>query len=76
MSIHNQYGIGFDDLFELVRGKITWKKCPVCDANGRQYWDGKTGEGVCSSPSGIDPEFLESDGCENCNGLGFNLFRN
>lgn len=73
MIIHTRYGIEFDELYKYVRGQIIARKCPCCDSNGRQYWDGKTGEGVKDNPSGIDPEWLESDGCDNCNGLGFLL---
>jgi len=72
--IHSQYGIDLEDLQLLCKGKIQWRKCPDCDVNGLQYWDGKTGEGVNTSPSGIDPEWLERGGCETCLGLSYQLF--
>ena len=66
--------LDFDDLYRLVRGKIIWKKCVECDVNGTQYWDGATGLGVNNSPSGIDPEWLDSGCCDSCNGLGFKFY--
>lgn len=60
--------------YDLVRNKVSWKKCESCDANGRQYYDGSTGEGLSKSPSGIDKEWLECTSCEDCGGLGFILF--
>jgi hypothetical protein len=68
--IHTRYGLDFDELYKLVLGKIHWKKCPCCDNSGTVYLDSKTGEGESSSPSGIDPEWLDRGSCENCNGLG------
>lgn len=74
MSIHTRYGIEIDELKDLILGKIHWRKCPMCDADGRQYWDGETGMGVSASPSGINPEWLEWDNCDNCHGLGYILY--
>lgn len=73
--IHTQYGLDMDDLKELVQGRLHWKKCPMCDLNGIQYWDGETGEGLNNSPSGISPEWLASGNCEDCHGLGFYFYR-
>ena len=70
-SLHTRHGLDFSDLYKLVRGQVDVKKCPCCDINGHQYWDGSTGMGLNSSPAGIDPENLERDACENCAGLGF-----
>lgn len=72
--IHTSSGIDLDDLKLLCLGKIQWRKCQVCDADGRQYWDNNTGEGVSHTPSGIDPRYLEVGACETCLGLGFVLY--
>lgn len=72
--LHTQHGIDFQELYDLVRNKISWKKCQSCDSYGFQYYDGKTGEGLSKSPSGIDPEWLEKTTCEDCDGLGFIVY--
>lgn len=63
-----------DEVRDLITGKLKHRKCPVCDNNGVVYWDGKTGEGENSSPSGIDADWLSYGACENCNGLGYILY--
>lgn len=72
--IHTRYGIDLDELKMICKGKIGWRKCPDCDVNGLQYWDGETGLGVNNTPSGINPEWLESGACETCEGLGYQLY--
>jgi hypothetical protein len=73
--IHNQYGLDFDDLKELCKGRLHWRKCCDCDSNGQQYWDDSTGEGLSNTPSGINPENLSRDNCETCFGLGYHFYR-
>lgn len=63
------------DLQDLCKGKIQWRKCPDCDVNGIQYWDGDTGMGVSSNPSGIDAEKIDSGSCETCGGVAYLFFR-
>lgn len=43
---------------DLILGKLKYRKCPCCDNQGMEYWDGQTGMGANPSPSGIDPEWL------------------
>lgn len=74
MGIHTQHGIDIEELKDLIKGKIQWRKCPECDNNGLQYFDGATGMGVSSSPSGIDPEELAWENCDNCYGLAYILY--
>lgn len=74
MSIHTQHGIDIEELKDLIKGKIQWRKCPECDNNGLQYFDGATGMGVSASPSGIDPEELAWENCDNCHGLAYILY--
>jgi len=59
---------------DLILGKLKYRKCPCCDNQGLEYWDGSTGMGVNPSPAGIDPENLSWGFCENCSGLGFILY--
>lgn len=57
-------------LRDVILGKITFRKCPCCDNNGREYWD-ENGDGVSPFPR---PEWngnFDSGECENCGGLGF-----
>jgi len=73
-KVNTTRGLHENDLKLLVRQKIAVIKCNCCDINGQQYWDGATGEGCNNSPMGIDPEWLTSGDCEDCNGIGFVLF--
>ena len=73
--LHTDHGLDFDELYALVRGKVIWNKCKSCDASGIQYYDGKTGEGLSKSPSGIDVEWLEKTSCEYCGGLGYIVYK-
>lgn len=57
----------------IILGTIKYRKCPSCDNNGRIYWDGQTGMGESSSPSNIDPEWLDYGTCPYCEGLGYIL---
>ena len=66
--------LDIEEIRDLITGKLKHRKCPTCDNNGTVYWDGKTGEGANSSPSGIDPQWLSFEGCENCKGLGYILY--
>ena len=63
-----------EELQAICKGKISWTKCPDCDTNGWQYWDGEIGEGVCNNPSYINPERVDRDGCETCGGIAY-LFK-
>jgi hypothetical protein len=73
--LYTANGIDFDELKDLCRNKIQWRKCQSCDTDGQQYWDGRYGEGVQPNPSGIPPEHLERGNCEDCFGIGFVLYR-
>jgi hypothetical protein len=73
--IYTGAGLDIEELKELCKGKIQWRKCQDCDTEGRQYWDGRYDEGSQPGPSGIPKEHLESDNCNTCDGLGYILFR-
>ena len=64
-----------DEVRDLITGKLKHRKCPECDNRGQVYWDGSTGMGENSSPSGIDPKNLSWGSCENCKGLGYILYK-
>jgi len=66
--------LGLEETRDLILGKLKYRKCPCCDNQGIEYWDGNTGLGASSSPSNIPPEYLSWGSCENCNGLGFILY--
>jgi hypothetical protein len=75
MTIHTQHGIDIEELKYLIKGKIQWRKCPECDNNGLQYFDGSTGLGVAPYPlPGIPEEDLASENCDNCYGLAYILY--
>lgn len=62
------------DLVDICKGKLDWKKCKDCDCNGLQYYDGSTGLGVSHSPSGINEEFLAYEECDTCGGIGYMFY--
>ena len=71
MTYITNNGMDLEDLKKLYRGDIFLHKCPFCDNNGQVYYDMRYGEGSKDTPSGIDPEWLTSENCDNCFGLGF-----
>ena len=61
----------------IISGQISAKKCPCCDNNGQEWWDGMTGLGVGSAPPvGVPVENLSNGDCENCDGLAYLIARN
>lgn len=61
-------------LRQLGLGKVVWKQCGFCKGSGTVYYDGATGLGASHSPSGIDPEWLTFDSCDECLGIGFHFY--
>ena len=64
-----------EELRDLCKGKIQWRKCQDCDVDGFQYWDGIIGEGVCNNSFHIEPERMEKGRCETCGGVGYQFYR-
>lgn len=61
-----------DDIRSLILGIDVARKCPCCDSDGQEWWDGDTGLGVGPNPpKGIDVDSVCHGDCENCKGLGF-----
>ncbi len=56
-----------EELNQIIRGIIAFRKCPNCDKEGieLQYhdWDGE--------PCGADGDGASREECEDCEGLGF-----
>lgn len=69
----SRYGLDNEDVYRMMRGNYRFKKCPSCDINGRQYYDGSTGLGVSNTPAGIPLDDLAEDTCDECNGYGYFL---
>lgn len=58
----------------ICLGKFTARKCPCCDNEGYEYWNGITGMGVGPTPPlGLPEDDIASGACENCNGSAFIL---
>lgn len=55
-------------LRDVILGKIKFKKCMKCDAEGYEWW---TEEGVPLHPSQASPDRDNSGQCEQCDGLGY-----
>ena len=55
-------------LRDVILGKIKFKKCMKCDADGKEWW---SEEGVLLHPSQANPEKDNSGPCEVCDGLGY-----
>jgi len=63
-----------EELRSIALGKFTARKCPSCDNNGIEYWDGNTGLGAGPNPpKDIPKEDVSFGSCENCNGIGYIL---
>lgn len=58
----------------IIQGHISYRKCPSCDNQGQEWWDGETGTGVgpCA-PFGCNPEYISHDDCQSCGGLAYIL---
>lgn len=62
------------EMRDLILGNIKARKCPCCDNEALEYWDGDTGLGAGPAPPpGIPAEQVASGECSNCEGLGFLL---
>ena len=57
------------ELRDIILGKTTYKKCPGCDQNGREYWE-ETGTVVLPYPLAT---WISHDSglCQSCDGLGY-----
>ena len=65
-----------EDVRDLIEGRLKYRKCPCCDSNGRVWYDGRTGEGVSPYPPAHIPyHALFCERCDNCEGLGYILYR-
>ncbi len=61
-----------EELRDIILKKVTYEKCPMCDNNGQEWWDGATGLGASPfPPPGVDPDDLAHGDCDNCAGLAF-----
>lgn len=52
-----------EDMKDTILGKISWRRCPVCEGTGFENWDAD-GSDIRSGRTG-DPERVEGE-CENC----------
>ena len=69
-TIHRDINIEVEYLRDIITGKQTFRKCPACDKDGREYWD-ENGNGANSYPHpdwGVD---YDSGPCRNCDGLAY-----
>jgi hypothetical protein len=58
----------------ICLGKFSARKCPACDNDGREYYDGRTGLGAGPMPpDGIPEDDIASEPCANCDGVGYIL---
>jgi hypothetical protein len=70
MNIHE---FNNHELRRIIFGKDIFRKCPACDNVGQEYWD----ENGCPPRPSPLPEWgdnYEKADCEECRGLGYNLF--
>lgn len=65
----NYFELSKEEYRNIILGKITFRKCPACDNNGREYWD-EEGVSVLPYPHPDWENYSEGD-CENCNGLAY-----
>jgi hypothetical protein len=63
-----------EEVRAICLGKFTARKCPCCNNEGKEYWDGNTGMGASPHPPpGIAPEDIAWGFCETCDGVAFIL---
>jgi len=66
----NHFELTKHDFRNIILGKTTYRKCPLCDNDGMEYWD-ENGMSPSPFPRPEWGEDYNSGECENCNGLGF-----
>lgn len=58
-----------EELRDIIFGRVTFRKCPDCDKEGRVFADE---DGNVITPAQADEEeFPYWEKCEECNGLGY-----
>jgi len=63
-----------DTVRGIIRGTITYRKCPCCDNDGQEWWDGGTGLGAGPTPPvNVSVDDLASGDCDNCGALAYLL---
>lgn len=67
----NYFELTKEEFLNIILGKTTYKKCPLCDKNGMQYWDNVDGGDIQSFPKPEWGDDYNEGYCSNCNGLGF-----
>ena len=61
-----------EEVREIIQGKVNFRKCPCCDNNGQEWWDGATGTGVGpSAPANCAEDDICHDDCQACHGLAY-----
>jgi len=63
------------ELRDIILGKITFRKCPMCYGEGNMFWT-EASEDNCSKRTyeeagGWGVEGNSTDWCDTCNGVGF-----
>lgn len=63
------------EIKDLIEGRIKYRECPCCDADGIVWFDSTKTSGVLPYPH---PDILEEDLrwelCHNCDGLSYILY--
>ena len=66
----NTFVFDKEELRNIILGKVTYRKCPSCDNDGREYWD-ETGASVLPYPHPDWGDNYNTGNCENCDGIGY-----
>lgn len=67
----NYFELTKQEFVDIILGKTTYRKCPLCDQNGIQYWDNVDGGDIQSYRKPEWGDEYNAGCCENCEGLGF-----
>ncbi len=67
----NYFELTKEQFRNIILGKTTYRKCPLCNNDGIQYWDNVDGGDIQSYRKPEWGEEYNSGECENCDGLGF-----
>lgn len=65
------YELSKEELRDVIFGRIQYRKCPACDNDGVEWYNGKTGDAARPFPDPSWGKWTESQECPECDGLGF-----
>lgn len=66
----NYIEISVEEFRKIITGKQTYRKCPACDKEGKEYWD-ESGMSVLPYPHPDWGDNYNEGPCQECDGVGY-----